>query len=87
MKLNALKFAVAGGIWFAIVIVLSTIATMLNVPGFSPFTQMLVGFYGPWGYSVSNVGLLTGAFWGFTEGFIQVGIFVLIYNMLVGGKK
>lgn len=37
------------------------------------------GFYG---YSISGFGILIGAFWGFVEGFVHLGIFALIYNYL-----
>jgi len=84
MKLNALKFALAGGIFCALIIALGTIASMLNIPGFPPFTKMMTDFYGPWGYSVSVPGLLIGALWGFLDGFWQLGVFALIYNRLIG---
>ena len=36
MKLNALKFALAGGLYLAIVAVLVTLASLLGIPGFPP---------------------------------------------------
>lgn len=83
MKLNALKFALAGGIYLGICAALATALALLNVPGFMPFAQMLASFYGPWGYSVSWVGLIPALIWGFVEGFIHLGIFAWLYNKLV----
>jgi hypothetical protein len=48
-----------------------------------PFTDLLVQFYGFYGYSVSMVGILVGAFWGLIEGFVHFGIFAWLYNMLL----
>lgn len=83
MKLDALKFALAAGIWLGGCVALSTIATIVGVPGFKEFTSGLVAVYSAYGYSISWVGVLVGAFWGFVEGFIHLGIFALIYNKFV----
>ncbi len=80
---NALKFAIAGGLWFGIMAALSTICAMLNVPGFQAFTSMLVSLYGAYGYSVTAVGIFTGAILGFAEGFVQLGAFSILYNWLM----
>ncbi len=84
--LNALKFATAAGIWLGVIAALSTICAMLNVPGFKAFTSMIVSVYGPYGYSVTFLGIFIGAFWGFAEGFVHVGIFALLYNWLLKMK-
>ena len=85
-KLNAFKFALAAGIYGAGCIAVSTVCTLLGVPGFKPFTDLLVQFYGYYGYSVSAAGIAVGAFWGFVEGFVNVGIFAWLYNLLLGGE-
>ncbi len=82
-KLNALKFALAGGIWGGIVGLGTTILALMNVPGFLPFAELLNQFYGPYGYSISWTGSIFGALWGFVEGFIHIGFFALVYNWLV----
>jgi hypothetical protein len=41
-------------------------------------------FYGFYGYSVSGIGIVVGAFWGLIEGFIHFGIFAWLYNLLLG---
>jgi hypothetical protein len=47
-------------------------------------TDLLVQFYGFYGYSVSTLGIVVGAFWGFLEGFVHFGIFAWLYNLLLG---
>ena len=82
-KLNALKFALAGGIWLGAVFLVATILALLGVPGFLPFAKLLELFYGFYGYAVSPVGAVIGGFWGFCEGFVQLGILALVYNLLL----
>ncbi len=81
-RLNVKGFALAGGIYGAICVALATIASLLGVPGFPPFTELLTKFYGFYGYSVSAVGIFVGAFWGFVEGFVHFGVFAFLYNLL-----
>lgn len=82
MKLNTLKLALAGGIIGGTCFAWATVASILNVPGFAPSTELLLASYGPWGYSISYPGALVGALWGFLEGFIWIGAFGLIYSRL-----
>lgn len=82
-KLNAFKFALAGGIWLGACYALATAFSILNVPGFTPFAELLNQFYGSYGYSITWLGALVGALWGFAEGFVHIGIFALIYNWLI----
>jgi hypothetical protein len=81
-KLNVLKVALTGGIYLAIIFALSTIAGILNIPGFVEFVNLLKTFYGSYGYSVTWLGVIIGAFWGFIEGFFHLGLFILIYNFI-----
>ena len=83
MKLNTLKLALAGGIYVSIMVILITIASMMNIPGFVEFSSFLEIFYGFYGYSVTWVGIIIGALLGFVEGFICLGLLVWIYNKLV----
>ena len=83
MKLNALNFALAGGLYLAIMAVLATLASLLGIPGFPQFTRILTDIYGAYGYSVSAVGLLAGAVLGFVEGFVHLGLLALLYNTLI----
>jgi hypothetical protein len=83
MKLNALKFALAGGIYVAIMAVLMTIAGIMNIPGCVEFANNLKSFYGFYGYSVTWLGVIVGAVWGFIEGFFHFGFLAWVYNKLV----
>ena len=82
-KLHTLKFALTGGIYCSAVGLIATIFAILNVPGFLPFAELMKQFYGPYGYSISWLGAIFGAFWGFVEGFVHIGLFGLVYNWLV----
>lgn len=86
-RLDTLKFALAGAIYGAGCVALATISSLLGVPGFRPFTDLLVQFYGSYGYSASTLGVLVGAFWGFIEGFVHFGIFAWLYNTLLGRRQ
>ncbi len=79
-KLDVKHFALTAGIYGAGCVALATIAAILGVPGFPEFTKLLTGFYGFYGYSATWTGVVVGAFWGFVEGFVHLGIFALIYN-------
>lgn len=87
MKINALKFALAAGIWLGLGAVIGTIGSLIGIPGVKEFFTFLIPFYGPWGYSVSLLGILTGAILGFAEGFVHFGFLALIYNWLISTKK
>ncbi len=86
MRFNTSKFAIAGGILGALCYGWMTIAALIGVPGFMPFAQLLFQGYASYGYSITWMGVLVGAFWGFVEGFIWFGLFAIIYNKLVGKK-
>ena len=81
-KLNVKKIALTAGIYMASCTAFATILSLLNVPGFPEFTNILVSLYGFYGYSVSVVGIFVGAFLGFAEGFIHFGFFSWLYNRL-----
>ena len=83
-KLNAKKFALAGGTYGAIFFTFATIAGIAKVPGFVELSSLLNSFYGAWGYSVTWTGVIFGAFYGFGEGFIHFGLFAWIYNKYLG---
>jgi hypothetical protein len=83
MKLNALKFALAGGISISLMATLVTLSALLKWPGYVEFAQGLSKIYGAYGYSVTWTGVFVGAFWGFLEGFVHIGLIGWIYNKLV----
>jgi hypothetical protein len=80
-RLDTLRFALAGGIYGAGCVALTTICSLLDVPGFRPFTDLLAPFYGFYGYSVSTIGIVV--VWGLLEGFVHFGIFAWLYNLLL----
>ncbi len=86
MKINTVNFAISAGIIGALTIGWTTVAAIIGVPGFMPFAKLLVEGYGFYGYSISWLGALIGAFWGFFEGFLWLGLLALIYNKLVVKK-
>ena len=79
---SAFRFAVAAGLFVSVHAVIVTIGALAGVPGMRPFAEFLTEFYGPYGYSVSAMGVLIGAILGFSEGFVHLGIFGLIYKWL-----
>ena len=76
-RLDTHRFALAGGIYGAGCVALATVAALFGVPGFGPFTDLLVQF--------SGIRIVVGAFWGVIEGFVHFGIFAWLYNLLLGG--
>lgn len=86
MKFNTLKFAISGGIVWALCYAVTTISTLLGIPGFAPFANLIESGYSYYGYTITWSGVIVGAIWGFLEGFIWIGLFGLIYNKLAGKK-
>jgi hypothetical protein len=80
-KLNPIKFGLAAGILTAICIFLTTLIGILNYC--QECTNLISGIYGPFGYTVSLIGAILGAVYGFIDMFIAVGIFAWIYNKLI----
>jgi len=81
MKLNVKAFALAGGIlWGASLFVLTWLGTWGygNIDAASLVKSYYIG------YSVSPVGSVIGAIYGFFDAGIGLAIFALIYNKLTG---
>jgi len=79
MKLDVKAFALAGGIfWGASLFIL----TWFNVWGYGSIeaSSIVKSYY--IGYSVSPLGSLMGAVYGFFDAGIGCGIFAIIYNKL-----
>jgi len=66
-KIDVVKLAFAGGIYAALIFALSTVLALLDVPGFASVVDFFTKFYGYYGYSVSWMGVIMGAFWGFVD--------------------
>ena len=60
-RLDTGSFALAGAIYGAAFMALATILALLGIPGFKPFADFVTQFYGPYGYSVSPLGIVTGS--------------------------
>lgn len=86
-RINTLKFAISAGLVIGFSIVLTTFFAILNLPGYTYFALWLENIYSAYGYSVSYIGILIGGIYGFIEGFVWIGLIVLVYNKLVGGRR
>jgi len=83
MKLNVKAFALAGGIlWSAGMFIM----TWLGIMGYGSIigAAMVKAYY--IGYSISPLGSIIGAVYGFFDMGIACLLFALIYNKLVGKK-
>ena len=82
MKINAWKFALAGGIYCCVMAMLVTAFALAKIPGYLEFANALTKLYGFYGYSVTPLGILVGGFWAFVEGSFHLGVFAWLYNTL-----
>ncbi|HUJ77285.1 MAG TPA: bacteriophage holin [bacterium] len=82
MKLHALKFGLAAGIFWGVCLFLFTWVASLSGYG-TPWLQAVVVPIYP-GYTVSPLGSVLGLVYGFLDGIIGCSIFAWLYNRLVG---
>lgn len=81
MKLNAAKFGLAGGIfWAAIVCICTLVATWTGFT--AAWLNAFVATLYP-GYTVSLGGSVLGLIYGFLDGLIGGWLFASIYNKLL----
>jgi hypothetical protein len=84
-KLSPLNLGLAGGIIFAIMTFLTTIAGIYGVMGGFPlYNALLHDIYGAIGFSVTWTGAILGAVYCFIDGFILIVAITWIYNKLIG---
>ena len=83
MKLNTKAFALTCGILWALTMLLMTIFMVLRNDTCS-FMDNFTSIY--FGYSVSWVGAVVGAVWGFVDGLIGGAVFAWLYNKLAGAQ-
>ena len=81
LKINAVKFGIAGGIIFSICVIFTTIAGMFGL--FQEWAFLIQSIYSSFGYSLSWLGVLLGGIYSFVDGFILTWIFAVIYNKLL----
>jgi hypothetical protein len=80
MKLNALKFGLAAGLFWGISLFLFTLLAIET--GYAEdFLKLLSTVY--LGYEISIKGACLGLVWGFADGFIGCWIFASIYNLFL----
>ncbi|MGD2278925.1 MAG: bacteriophage holin [Candidatus Omnitrophota bacterium] len=82
MRLNVKAFALAGGILWALGMFTLTWWTMLFTGDTGDPTIIGKMYY--IGYSISPIGSVIGAVWGFFDAGIGCAIFALLYNLIVG---
>lgn len=82
MKLDTKAFALTCGILWGLTIFVLT-WWIIAFEGASGHTTVLGAIYR--GYSVSPVGSIIGAVWGFADGTIGGAIFAWLYNRLTRG--
>jgi len=80
VRLDALKFGIAGGILGALFVILMTVAAMYGV--FEKSAELIADMYGIFGYNLSVLGILLGAIFGFIDCFIFFGLLAALYNWL-----
>ncbi len=84
MKLNIKAFGLTCGILWALAVLLATYWIIIS--GSQGKTLSLLSkFY--MGYSVTWLGGIIGAVWGFVDGLICGAIFAWLYNKLAAGKS
>jgi len=80
-KLNAVKFGLACGIVSGVFIALTTLFSLYGYA--TLWGNLIEDIYGFMGYSISWIGVLIGAIYGFIDGFVMTSIFAWIYNKLI----
>ena len=78
LKLNALKFALAGGVFSGIFVFGATIAGIYGF--FLLWANLILDIYGFLGYKINFAGAILGLVYGFIDGFVGLGIFAWLYN-------
>jgi uncharacterized membrane protein len=87
-RLNVVKFALAAAIVWAAMFFLITILEIFNIlGGFPGLTNLMLGIYGGFGYSLTPLGAFLGTVYAFIDSFIIVFIFAGLYNKLLDRKK
>lgn len=82
MKLNALKFGVAGGILWGLSILVIALVNLYVFPGYAGlFLSVLASGYP--GFEPTLWGSFIGLIYGFFDAFIGLTLFAWIYNRLI----
>ena len=78
-KLNSVKFGVAGGIVYALLVFFVTVFSST----FPTWQKLMAECYGMLGYSASFGGAILGLIYGFIDGFVFVFVFAWLYNKML----
>jgi len=81
MKLHAVKFGLAAGIFWGVVLFVFTLIAATSGYGAVWLKTFIVTIYP--GYSVSFTGSVVGLVCGFVDGFVGCWIFASLYNRLL----
>jgi|SRR3989344_4080066 len=81
-KLDAGRFALAGGIVAALCAFFVTLLQVLLTGFSSHFTWILTEMYGFIGYRISVIGAFLGAFYSFLHGYAVLWLFAQIYDRI-----
>ena len=80
MKLDAVRFGMAGGKLCALIVFIMTIVAIYS-PNYAPnWTALILEIYGFMGYSISWLGAVLGLIYGFVDGFVFFGLLGAFYN-------
>ena len=82
MKFKVISYALATGVWLAIISLVVTIWAMVYSGG--GLVVNLKNFY--FGYQLNFLGVILSIVYGFVYGFILGGIFSWLYNTFTGGE-
>ena len=78
MKFDTKRFAITGGIFWAVALFLTTLVSVFTGGFAKAFLEGIASIYP--GYSISLIGSIIGLLYGFLDVFIGVYIFVWIYK-------
>lgn len=81
-RLNKIKFGIAGGILFGIILFFLSLTATFSDYG-AGVVAMFMSVYGLFGYQATILGAFLGLIYGFVDGFIISFLFAWIYNKLL----
>lgn len=82
-QINTLKIATAAGIATGFCYIITTLGGLFSIPGYKEFSVFMLSMYGPYGYSISWVGVVIGGLYGFIEGFWFTGLIFWLYSKMI----
>lgn len=83
MKFKVMSYAIASGVWLAIISLIVTLWAIIFSGG--GFIINIKNFY--FGYQLNFLGIILSIVYGFIYGFILGGLFAWLHNMFVGNES